>query len=142
VEEVKSIHSEIVERLGGKPGIHNDIDLQYAINHPLTDFVGVPKQSPFERICNCTYLLGRCFVDCGAQVSATIFLLLCGMNGIKINFKLGDIYDIFRQIVGPNIDRSSFIDILKRYHESDKKVDYKEEIFRARCKESRRHIGD
>ena len=112
IEEVEYIHDLIIRKLGGKEGIHNRIDLEYAIKHPLTDIVGVEEKIIIERICECAYLLGRCFIDCGAQVSASVFLLLCKHNSINVDFKLGDIYDIFSKTIGPSISYDEFRKIL------------------------------
>ena len=105
--EVREIHANILRRVGGKPGLHNAFDLHYAIEHPMTSIVGIDKDV-YYRICECAHLLARIFVDCGAQVSATVFLTLCKKNHIKVSFKLGEIYDIFSNLVGPTMDFDTF----------------------------------
>lgn len=106
-DEVRKIHNEILSKVGGNRGIHNAFNLQYAIDHPKTSIVGIDKDV-YYRICECAHLLARIFVDCGAQVSATVFLTLCKKNHIKVSFKLGEIYDIFSNLVGPTMDFDTF----------------------------------
>ena len=113
VDQVKAIHNHIISKIGGDRGIHNMTDLEYAVKHPTASIVGVDEPTIFERICHCSYLLGKCFVDCGAQVSATVFMVLCDMNHIKVSFNLGQVYDIFLKIIGPEIDLATFTNMLK-----------------------------
>jgi len=108
VDDVLSIHNEIIDKLNGRKGVHNLIDLKYAVDFPIMNIEGCPPKPTFEKICNCAYLLGRCFVDCGAQVAATVFCTLCKKNNYEVKFKLGDIYDIFSKTIGPNIEFSEF----------------------------------
>lgn len=108
IDEVQDIHKRIISKLGGCVAVHNLQDLKYAIENPLTDIDGIPSKTIFERICLCTFSLCKCFVDCGAQTSATIFILLCKINNIQISLKRGEIYDIFPKIVDYSMSYDEF----------------------------------
>ena len=111
VDDVLKIHTQMILNIGGKSGVHNMQDLEYYLKRPLTDIVGVPKKDIFERICECAYHIARCFVDCGAQTAATIFLTLCKMNNLNIKFEVGEIYGIFPKV----LDMTLSYDEFKRY---------------------------
>jgi hypothetical protein len=116
VDTVLEIHKMITSELSANPNFHNKIDLKYSLKHPLTDIEGIPKKTEYEKICLCAYLLGRCFVDCGAQTSATVFMLLCKLNKIEVRFNCGEIYDIFTLCVGPTIDFDKFYKHMVSHH--------------------------
>lgn len=109
IEEVERIHINIIHQIGGKSGIHNRQDLEYCLNRPLIVIDGCEPPTLIERICNCAYSIGNCFVDAGAQTAATIFLTLCKLNDINVEFKCGEIYDIFPKVISRQMMYSEFI---------------------------------
>lgn len=108
VDDVQKIHTEMILSIGGNSGIHNMQDLEYYLKHPLMNIVGAPEKDIFEQICECVYHIGRCFVNCGAQTAATIFLTLCKLNNINIKFEIGEIYDIFPKVLDMTISYDEF----------------------------------
>ena len=117
VDDVLKIHAEMIMNIGGNSGIHNMTDLEYYLKRPLTNIVGAPEKDIFEQICECSYHIGTCFVDCGAQTAATIFLTLCKLNNIDIKFEIGEIYDIFPRTLDMSLSYTKFKEkMLHKYH--------------------------
>lgn len=115
VDEAMQIYRNLLN-IGGTFQITNELDFERAIINPRMNLVGIPKKSDFRMICECAYNLYHCVSETvAAQYSATIFMLLCKLNGIVTQFEIGEITDIFPKIRNYQISCDEFEKLMIAY---------------------------
>lgn len=96
VEEAIIIYNHIISEIGVDMIGVDYTSLNYAITHPTTNIVGVPKKGQFSRICECVWMLNSYIRNRSViPFSATIFFTLCELNEYTVSFEVGEVYDIF-----------------------------------------------
>jgi len=87
VETIITIHSELIHRIGGSPGIRDENLLDMSVNAPFQTFGGVDLYPTLiDKAAQLTYSLikNHPFLDGNKRIGVTVLIIFLKANGIEI----------------------------------------------------------
>ena len=87
VETVIAIHSELIYRIGGSPGIRDENLIDMSVNAPFQTFGGVDLYPTLpDKAAHLTYSLikNHPFLDGNKRIGITVMIIFLKANGIDI----------------------------------------------------------
>ena len=87
VEEILTIHSELIRHIGGSPGIRDENLLDMSVNAPFQTFGGVDLYPTLiNKAAHLTYSLikNHPFLDGNKRTGVTVLVIFLKANGIEI----------------------------------------------------------
>jgi death-on-curing protein len=87
VETVITIHSELIQRIGGSPGIRDENLLDMSVNAPFQTFGGIDLYPTLiDKATHLTYSLikNHPFLDGNKRIGVTVMIIFLKANGVEI----------------------------------------------------------
>lgn len=112
-DQVKSLHTYLIEETGGIIGIRDEGLLESALNAPFQSIGCVDNFSSIQQKAarrGFGLVKNHAFVDGNKRIGAHVMLLFLALNGIDLEYTQEELADTFRQIATGNY---AFEDLLK-----------------------------
>ena len=115
IEQVKRMHTKLLQATGGPDGIRSEALLASALNSPFQTFDGVELYpSTIAKIARIAYSLVRNhpFVDGNKRIGAYVMLVLLELNHIETEFSDDDIILIGLELADGSMDYERLLNLI------------------------------
>lgn len=114
--QLLKIHTQIINEFGGIPGIRNETLLTSALANPLQTFAGLDLYpSVFDKAVQLCFgiIKNHPFLDGNKRIGLHSLLILCHINGLKIDIAHDELIDIIFKVADGTFNRQDFLQVLK-----------------------------
>lgn len=114
--QLLKIHTQIINEFGGIHGIRNETLLTSALANPLQTFAGLDLYpSVFDKAVQLCFgiIKNHPFLDGNKRIGLHSLLILCHINGLKIDIAHDELIDIIFKVADGTFNRQDVLQVLK-----------------------------
>ena len=114
--QLLKIHTQIINEFGGIHGIRNETLLTSALANPLQTFAGLDLYpSVFDKAVHLCFgiIKNHPFLDGNKRIGLHSLLILCHINGLKIDIAHDELIDIIFKVADGTFNRQDVLQVLK-----------------------------
>ncbi len=119
-EQVILLHTQLVERTGGKDGIRNEGALESALSNPFQSFGGEELYPGIEQkavqLC-CGLVKNHAMIDGNKRIGVHAMLVFLALNGWELTYTQKELSDVILELAAGEIKSEEMLEWVKAHYE-------------------------